>query len=158
MTNDPLAAYRSGSLTLRQALGAQREPPAPPATVIPDYTEASSRSVIPDDTLLTDSSVIRDYTKDDSRSISQDDSPPPAAPIERATLEHHTGAVHGGDLRRTPWRERPLASFMDWVARVDVTTVPEAARVAARQQISAARKWLGRLELQLEELGSDSAD
>ncbi len=146
---DLLAAYRIGTLTLRQAIRQIRQ-----------------GSGIRDNTLQGDSSVIPDDTKDDSRSadavntlsasssVIPDDSPAlSAAPIERATLDHRTGAAHGGTLVRTPWRDRPLRGFMDWVARVDVTTVPPQERPAALDQLAAAREWIARLEIQLAELG-----
>lgn len=73
----------------------------------------------------------------------------PDAPsiVERATLDRP--AASSDRLVRTPWRDRPLTAFMDWVARVDVTTLPAQDRARAREQLAAAREWVTRLELQL---------
>ncbi len=143
---DWFALIRSGQMTQREALDtlAQEGSPGAVAHGVPVVTEDSRADEV--------AHGVPVATDDSSEGVVQPDPPEPHL-VERATLDHRTGTVHGGDLQRTPWRERPLSSFMDWVARVDVTTVPAAERLTARQQISAAREWLGRLELQLEELG-----
>jgi len=88
------------------------------------------------------------------------DSPPGVSPrnseppeqTERATLDKREPASRRGDnLVRVPWRDRPLVSFMDFVARVDVTTVPAEERLKTREQLAAAREWIARLEQQLED-------
>jgi ParB/RepB/Spo0J family partition protein len=88
------------------------------------------------------------------------DSPPGVSPrnseppeqTERATLDKREPTSRRGDnLVRVPWRDRPLVSFMDFVARVDVTTVPAEERLKTREQLAAARDWIARLEQQLED-------
>ncbi len=127
---DLIQAYRDGQRGLMESVALVDSPAAPTVSPRNSSGDADDGEHTPSEHVVMDSPNV-----------------------ERATLDHRTGAVRGGDLQRTPWRERPLASFMTWVARVDVTTVPPAERVAARQQIAEAREWLARLEMQLEELG-----
>jgi ParB family chromosome partitioning protein len=138
---DLFAAIRTGELTLEGAL-----------TVLGQ--EVSQVETLPTAASNGEVSQAETLTRDDS---SEDAVSQPETRVERATLDHRTGAATGGDLRRTPWRARPLRGFMEWVARVDVTTVPPAERTTARQQIAEAREWLARLEMQLEELGGGKA-
>ncbi len=139
------ARIRAGELTQRQALLLLDQG---------DTTPVSHRGTLTTEAHGEEVSHGGTLTSSDSR---EEEVPHGGTPIERATLDHRTGAVRGGDLQRTPWRDRPLQGFMDWVARVDVTTVPLEERAAKREQIVELREWLTRLELQLLPPESDEA-
>ncbi len=126
-----MAAYRAGTLTWRAALDEISARNAPLLPTPQDPQLSAPQTIAP---------TIVERAELDARPDTANRTPSP-----------HMGAASDSVLQRTPWRERPLTSFMTWVARVDVTTVPDQELTTTLDQLAEARTWLTRLELQLQE-------